>query len=85
MFNARTYLNFVSTSCQPKRKSAKPENLLKTKGREGRFSSNKAENMLKTRQLRKSAGTRNCEDNVSGRKGAGTYPPPPFPPKSYLT
>ena len=66
MLGARSCTNFVWTLCRSKRKNPKAEKLLKTKDREGHFPAAKAENMLKTRQLLKGAGTRNGQDNMSG-------------------
>jgi len=66
-------VDFMSVETQ----KPKAEKLLKTKDREGHFPAAKAENMLKTRQLLKGAGTRNSDDILSSyeaslcRRGEG--------------
>jgi hypothetical protein len=52
---------YPSTANRPK-----PENLLKTKVRQSRFSFAKPENMLKKRQLPKMVGTQNLGDKLFG-------------------
>jgi hypothetical protein len=61
---AETHQNDVATLYPSGANRPKPENLLKTKARERRFSCAKPENMLKKQQLPKLVGTQSVGDKL---------------------
>jgi hypothetical protein len=69
ILGAETYEHGVTTSCPSAANRPKPENLLKTKVLQRRFSCAKPENMLKQRRLPKMVGTQILHDKLFGQAG----------------